>query len=245
MFIHIKKYLTRLLYPLAKRIVKKREGTWHHRKMAAVILEGTGIEIGALHNPQKISNNATVEYVDIITKEDALKKYPELDPMSIVEVKYVFDIDKAGLVGIEDESKDFAIICHIIEHTANLIYIIEELLRVLKRGGHLVNACPDKHFSFDSPRLLTTWENLLTDYENKINYVEDFHLLENVNFFSKNYISEAEEMNVYKNGKAHVHVWDSDSFALFLEKTCLLINVNAVCLYKSTGQENKHEYFTF
>jgi SAM-dependent methyltransferase len=239
----MRKYLTNLLYPLALRVVRKKESVDHHRKLAYIILEGVGIEIGAMHNPQKLSSNAIVEYVDIITKEEAISKYPELINFDIVNVKYKCDIDKAGLTEVESGSKDFAIICHIIEHTANPIFLIEELFRILKTGGYLVIACPDKNFTFDKERPLTTWEHLKNDYHNKINYVEDEHLLENIHFFSKDYTDINKEKEFYKNGKAHVHVWDSNSFDSFLNNTFKLLELHTKTIFKSTGYENEYEYF--
>ena len=149
MFSTLRKTVTTFLYPIAKRVVRKKEGMWHHRKMAYHILEGIGIEFGALGNPQKLSKNARVEYVDLLSKEEAILKYPNIEKDNIVDVTYICNIDKEGFQGIEDSSKDFVVLCHVIEHTANPLFIFEEIFRILKPKGYFVFACPDKDYTFD------------------------------------------------------------------------------------------------
>ena len=248
MFSSIRKNATNFLYPLAKRVVRKKEGMWHHRKMAFHILEGVGVEFGALGNPQLLSKNATVEYVDLISKEEAILKYPGVSKENLVDVTHICDIDKDGFKGIEDNSKDFVVLCHVIEHTANPIFIFQEIFRILKPNGYFAIACPDKDYTFDKMRPLTTWEHLYDDWINKINYVEDTHLSENVKYLMpqidpNNKIEFQKAIELYKNGMAHVHVWNSETIKLHLENALKMFSINYKIIFECKGNENEFEYF--
>jgi hypothetical protein len=47
-------------------------------KTAHAILRGSGIEIGALHNPIPVSPSMNVSYVDRLTNEGLREHYPEI-----------------------------------------------------------------------------------------------------------------------------------------------------------------------
>lgn len=58
----------------------------------------------------------------------------------------------------------FLVANHMLEHTRNPLATIENHLRVLKEGGVLFYALPDKRSTFDHERPLTTVEHLVRDY---------------------------------------------------------------------------------
>ena len=65
-----------------------------------------------------------------------------------------------------------------MEHVANPLKAIEEWLRVLKSGGVLFLALPNKEFCFDHKRSVTTFSHLLNDYQNEIREDDLTHLSE-------------------------------------------------------------------
>ena len=48
------------------------------RQLAQRYLTGLGIEIGAMHNPLKLPRSVKVEYLDVTTREENIRKFPEL-----------------------------------------------------------------------------------------------------------------------------------------------------------------------
>lgn len=80
------------------------------------------------------------------------------------ELGFQFIREAVELWGIADESYDFILSSHSLEHTANPLKALKEWLRVLKPGGYLVLVLPDKDYTFDSGRSYTTMDHLLKDY---------------------------------------------------------------------------------
>jgi len=55
-----------------------RGNGWKRRRVAAAWLSGSGIEIGALHNPLPVPNTVRVTYLDRMNNSELLRQYPEL-----------------------------------------------------------------------------------------------------------------------------------------------------------------------
>ena len=104
-----------------------------HRAKGYAHLNGSGLEIGALHNPAQLKNSCTVEYADAINKSEAMHIFPEINPKDLVDVQYIIDLDKTGLMALKNMHYDFVIMNHVIEHVANPIDVLAELFRVVKK----------------------------------------------------------------------------------------------------------------
>lgn len=94
------------------------------------------------------------------------------------EPGYQFIGDAVDLKGIADSSYDFVLASHVLEHVANPIKAIREWLRVLRRGGALLLAVPDKEFIFDHARPVTSLEHLVRDFEGGVEEDDLTHLPE-------------------------------------------------------------------
>src|SRR6185503_6541068 len=129
--------------------------------VASAFLRGHGIEIGALHMPLRVPPSARVTYVDRFPLDDLRKHYPELSDQALVDVDVVADGERLEPLG--DESQDFVIANHFLEHCQDPIGAVLNMFRVLKPGGILYLGIPDKRYSFDVDRPLTTLEHLLRD----------------------------------------------------------------------------------
>jgi predicted SAM-dependent methyltransferase len=127
-------------------------------------LKGSGLEIGALHNPLDVSDLAITEirYVDRMTEAELAKQYPELEGQPLVHVDIIDDGELLNT--IPNASVDFIIGNHFLEHTRNPIGTIENWLRKLTPQGVLFLAIPDQRFTFDECRALTPVEHLVEDY---------------------------------------------------------------------------------
>lgn len=124
---------------------------------------GKGLEIGALHTPLKTFNKAKVTYVDHLSTKGLRQHYPELRKFSFVSVGVV---DNGEILKkVKSNSQDFIIANHFVEHCENPISMLINQLRVLKEGGIIYWAIPDKRFTFDAIRPLTTVDHIIQDYE--------------------------------------------------------------------------------
>lgn len=131
--------------------------------IANTYLSGAGVEVGALHNPLRVPESAKVKYVDRFSVEDLRKHYPELNDVNLVPVDIIADGELLETIG--KGTQDFVIANHFIEHCANPILAIGNMLRLLKIGGILFIALPDKRHCFDVDRPETTIDHLLKDYQ--------------------------------------------------------------------------------
>jgi len=132
-------------------------------EMAARLLQGEGLEIGPLHQPLAMPPQARVRYVDRMRTADLRREYPELADWNLTEVDVVDDGER--LATIPEESQDFIVANHFLEHCENPIGTIEIHLGKLKPGGVLFYAVPDKRFTFDFRRQVTPLEHMIADYE--------------------------------------------------------------------------------
>lgn len=125
-------------------------------------LEGSGIEIGALHNRMPVDRQrATVRYVDRLSLADQRRHYPELAAFEMLEPDIVAEADRLPMLA--DGSQDFVIANHLLEHLPDPIGALQEWYRLLKGGGVLFLALPDKRLTFDRDRPRTTLAHLLAD----------------------------------------------------------------------------------
>jgi predicted SAM-dependent methyltransferase len=145
-----------------RKVLRKTRTDAVRTVIASLYLRGTGIEIGALHNPLKVFRVARISYVDRMTVDELRKHYPELQREKLVTVDIVDNGEQ--LATIPDCSQAFVIANHFIEHCENPLLALDNMLRVLKPLGVLYLAVPDKRFTFDIDRPTTPLGHLLADY---------------------------------------------------------------------------------
>jgi len=219
-----------------------------HRKPALARIRGSGLEIGALHEPFPIPPGARVTYADALTPEEAARLFPEIDASRITRADRIINLDQDGLGAFAAGSFDFVIISHVIEHVANPIRIVGEIFRILRPGGCAVIAVPDKRFTFDRPRDLTPFDHLLDDFRNGVTASSDEHYLDFLGAVAPDILKcppgdLAIHVARVRGRREHCHVWDSASFRDFLVRSVRLAGSPARPVYESSGDENQFEYF--
>lgn len=172
-------------------------------------LRGQGIEIGGLHRPLALYEGATVKYVDRLSTEEVRRFYPNVSDQAQVTVDIVDDGETLRTVA--DASVDFVIANHMLEHTRNPIATIETFLRVIKPGGCIFMAIPDKRYTFDRKRQITPFAHLREDYRLGPEWSDRGHYEDwarNVREFpteeaTRQYIEDC----LAKLANIHFHVW--------------------------------------
>jgi hypothetical protein len=177
--------------------------------LAGRFLAGKGLEIGALHSPQPVSVWCSgVTYVDRLDVESLRRHYPELADLHFIDVDVVDDGEK--LEKFASSSQDFIIANHFLEHTQDPIGTIKRHLEVLKPGGILFMAIPDKRETFDLPRPVTSLEHLFRDHEQGPAWSYMDHMHEVVRLVGKmsGAVAEAEVKRLVDiQYSTHFHVW--------------------------------------
>ncbi|KAI1709427.1 methyltransferase domain-containing protein [Ditylenchus destructor] len=128
-------------------------------KLAHWLLDGLkGIEVGAsAHNPFGL-DTINVDFTNgtSIFKEDEIKRAGKS-----VKVDALTYGDCLCLLPFPDESQDFVISSHVIEHFYDPIKTIKEWLRVVKPGGYVYIIAPHKERTFDINQTRTTLNELI------------------------------------------------------------------------------------
>lgn len=173
-------------------------------------IRGEGIEIGALHNPLRVFGQTEVKYIDRMPAQELRKHYPELDEMPLVKVDIIDDGERLEKIG--DSTQDFVIANHFLEHCQNPILAMENMLRVLKKGGLLYLTIPNKEFTFDTRRPVTSLNLLIEDYNKGPKWSKRLHYDEWANLATDiNDKNVAENWSIYLMNidfSIHFHVWD-------------------------------------
>lgn len=176
--------------------------------VARIYLRGSGLEIGALHNPLQVPPSVKVRYVDRLSTPDLRVQYPELASKELVNVDVVDDGERLSTV--PDVSQDFLIANQVLEHCQNPLFTLEQWLRVLKPGGILFLTLPDKRFSFDIDRPVTPIDHLLRDYREGPAWSRRQHFEEWVALVEKvapeSAVARVEEL-LRVDYSIHFHVW--------------------------------------
>ena len=178
--------------------------------LALMHLNGEGIEIGALHNPSLLPDYVRVTYVDYISPEESKKRYPDLDVHGSRNV--VID-DGEILQKIPAASLDFIVANHFLEHARNPLGVIRNHLTRLKPGGIISYALPDKRFTFDIDRPVTSFPHLVIDDQHGYQVSDWGHYLEYVRYVDRlteiGDIERHARVLLEMDNRIHYHVWDA------------------------------------
>lgn len=216
--------------------------------IAARHLSGEGLEIGALHWPLPLPPGARARYVDITSSAELEARYPRARG-NAVEVDIVDDGEHLSTV--EDASVDFLVANHMMEHTRSPLATIENHLRVLREGGVLYYALPDKRSTFDHERPLTTVEHLMRDYREGPSEREHYEeWARHVMGVEESEVRSTAQKLANEGSSIHFHTFTPESFAatvargreeLSLPMTLLSLQSSEkefVCVIKKEGGED-------
>lgn len=117
-----------------------------------------GLEIGpSAHNPFGL-NTRNVGIRDEIYENEQLSLVGEAARLDIVA--------RADDIPLPDESEDFILSSHVIEHCPDLIKTLVEWYRIVKCGGYIFMIVPHRYAApSDRGRSLTDWPHILVDFQ--------------------------------------------------------------------------------
>ena len=143
-----------------------------------------------------------------------------------------FICEGAEVAVIPKNNYDFVLSCNNLEHIANPLKAVGNWLGLLKNEGTIVLVLPRKQSNFDHKRPVTSFEHLLTDYNNQIGEDDLTHVDEILrqhdlkldplagdfeNFKERSYDN-------YQNRCLHHHVYDLQ----LLEQICTFLKLTVV-----------------
>jgi SAM-dependent methyltransferase len=176
-------------------------------ELARHFIRGNGLEIGAAYGPLEVPPGVHVTYVDRLTVEELRRHYPSHAEL-ITRVDVVEDGEQ--LTTVPDESQDFIVANHFLEHCEDPIGAIGSHLRKLKPGGILFYAVPDKRYTFDFRRPRTPLEHMISDHEQGSERSRGEHYEEWARLVT-GVESDAHDLNA-AGYSIHMHVWTQAEF---------------------------------
>ena len=122
---------------------------------------GKGLEIGgSAHNPFGL-NTLDVDFTD--SMDTKFKKGEIRCCGQALKVDIVAPGDD---IPLPDQSQDFIVSSHVIEHFTNPIKALIEWDRLVKPGGIIFIIVPHKERTFDREQKCTSLQHLITDFQN-------------------------------------------------------------------------------
>lgn len=159
-----------------KRDLKKEqeyEQTHFDRLLTGITKEQFGLEIGPSLRPcAPKCKGYHVEIVDWLDRQGLIDKYQGmgLDTSKIEEVDYIWDGRSYAEITGKYGSYDYIIASHVIEHVPDFVGFLNDCSSMLKPNGILSLAVPDKRFTLDHFRMVTTTGKVINDYLSKDKY---------------------------------------------------------------------------
>ena len=156
----------------------------------------------------------------------------------LVNTDIIDDGERLATVG--DGTQDFVIANHFIEHCQNPILTLQNLFRVLRAGGVLYLAVPDKRFTFDTDRPCTTTDHVMRDFTegpecSRLEHFEEWSRLVNKRE-GESQIAEEVRRLVEMDYSIHFHVWAAAELLEFLVAVQRIIRFE-VELFLRNGME--------
>jgi predicted SAM-dependent methyltransferase len=150
---------------------------------------------------------ASVRYADMLSVEQLHVAFPDIKNIQLPDI--VTDLE--SMHGIADESEDFIIANHVMEHVEDPLKALKSISRVLRPSGIAFIALPDKRFTFDHDRPLTTLDHIVRDHAEGPDWSMAQHYEEWVRCVDK-LTGEAHrhkvEIMLGERANIHFHVWD-------------------------------------
>lgn len=191
-------------------------------------LNELGLEIAPFHNPWSAPGNQVIN-LDVLTNTQLRKLFPEMSHKPLADVHI---LDNANyLKCIPDESMDFVLSSHSLEHMENVGIALYHWMRVLKKGKPLLMAVPLKDNPIDKDRsscnsMHIAFEYLYPNQYDLADHYREYYKI--VNKLSGKELDKSVERSVLDKTNIHFHCWDEKDLKSTFEVMQPYINYELV-----------------
>ena len=126
-----------------------------------------GLEVGPLNRPTVTRDIGPMFYADFAPTpvlREAYRDCPSVPVEEIAEVDFVWSDGLQLREVTAGMAFDYVLASHVIEHIPNVVSWLEQIAGCLEPGGLLSLIVPDKRFTFDRLRPLTTMGEVIDAY---------------------------------------------------------------------------------
>lgn len=212
-------------------------------------LVGEGLDLGPWHEPF-FSPNGSIKTVERYSLRDLKINFADLPVEELAKLQepdFVCDFDKNFLAKFDNESYDFIVASHLLEHVAQPFLLISDIHRVLKRGGLLLIALPDLRNTFDNKRTPMDFEHFKKDIKFQIKIDHLSHVIDyvsNVLNISPDKMSSQDTQKVISESY-HVHAFTDCQFVLLLDQMQEFLDFHFELIFASQSIETHARYEEF
>src|SRR4051812_5693705 len=86
--------------------------------------------------------------------------------------------EASQMTGLDDNSYDFLLASHVLEHIANPLKALKEWRRIVRPAGTIILVVPHKDATFDHRRRVTTLDHILRDFREDVSEADQTHVAE-------------------------------------------------------------------
>ena len=151
--------------PLAFKAIRPLLAGRKNRYVRSMLVQkycsGHGAEIGAGVSPFLVPLGSRTTYIDAVPAS-YWRKLPMWADEKVLDAEIIDEA--ATLEKIGDATFDYLVAAHVLEHIDDPIRALKNWTRVVRPGGHIVIAVPDKRFCGEEARELTTLEHMQRDH---------------------------------------------------------------------------------
>ena len=137
--------------------------------LAKITTNKQGVEIGGPSGNAEIIYKNAVNMDNVIFSNNTVwsNHTEEYNYYNNKKGKVIFN-DAVNISLITNNTYDFCFSSHCLEHIANPLKAINEWLRIIKNGGHIIIVVPEKSICFDHKRDYSKFSTLLLQYEKNV-----------------------------------------------------------------------------
>ena len=171
----------------------EKEAKIKNKKIISMLV-GVGLEIGGnvpFISEELVGNNILLKKLDFDPKKDD-----------------TINRDATDLSNFENNTIDFIISSHTLEHLSNPIKALKEWIRVVKNNGLIYLVLPNRDYTNDHNRPLTTLEHLKQDYTSDM-ILKDFTHVQEIKNCAEWWCME--NFMPLESPYVHMHTWNMKS----------------------------------
>lgn len=159
----VKKHIPKGVFLAYNALKERLHIKFPESALAHQYLDGlTGLEIGgSAHNPFGLQTK-NVDY----TAET--NQYKKLEEKFVGQALRVDIVAPGDAIPLPDNSQDFVLSAHVIEHFPDPLKALKEWYRLIRPGGYIFMIVPHKERTFDKARSRTTLQELIDGHEGRI-----------------------------------------------------------------------------